>query len=197
MDHGHCDLFLADGIAGKISATDLNLWLSNLEATNGADNVNVIIEACHSRSFIDVTTLGPAQNSGRNRVVIASTPSALNAVPSSKGAYFSDALRAAMGQNQDLMAAFKTAKQAVHVSRLTQVPWLDDNGDALADANDGLLARGRRLRAAFAGTAPVIDWVQVGPVAGGQASLQDDFRPWTVADQHAAFYLLEALQPRW
>jgi hypothetical protein len=179
VDHGHYDQFLADGTAHKIWATDLNLWLSNLEATSGADNVTVILEACHSGSFIDVTDLGPAEVSGRNRVVIASTSSALNAYPSAQGAYFSDVLWTALGQNQDLKAAFETATQGVQATGLSQQPWLDDNGDAVADGRDGALARSRGLGAPFAGSPPAIDWVRVGPVSDGQATIRaqvrDDF----------------------
>ena len=77
VDHGLVDRFKADGdtSASQVSAADLNLWLSNLEATSGADNINVIIDACYSGSFIDETAAGPAAITGRNRVVIASTTS--------------------------------------------------------------------------------------------------------------------------
>ena len=179
VDHGHYDQFLAAGTANRLWAADLNLWLSNLEATSGADNINVIIEACKSGSFIDITTFGPAAISGRNRVVIASTSSMLNAYPSAQGGYFSDVFWTAVGQNQDLKTAFEWARQAVEATGLSQVPWLDDNGDAVADGRDGTLARGRGLGGAFAGSPPVIDWVQVGQITGGQAAIQaqvrDDF----------------------
>jgi hypothetical protein len=120
-------------------------------------------------------------------VVIASTSSALNAYPSTQGAYFSDVFWTALGQNQDLKTAFEWAKQAVQATGLSQEPWLDDNGDVVADGQDGAVARGRGLGGAFAGSPPVIDWVRVGAVANGQATLQaqvrDDFgvdRAWVV-----------------
>jgi hypothetical protein len=178
-DHGHYDQFLAAGTGGRIWAADLNLWLSNLEATSGADNVNVIFEACKSGSFIDVTGVGPDKISGHNRVVIASTSSTQNAYPSAQGAHFSGAFWTAVGENQDLKTAFERGKRAVQQTGLSQVPWLDDNGDAVADAQDGALAQTRGLGGAFAGTPPVIDWVQVGEVQEGQAAIQaqvrDDF----------------------
>lgn len=179
VDHGYYDQFLAHGSGGKVWASDLNLWLSNLEATSGADHINVILEACHSGSFIDVTTLGPAAISGRNRVVIASTSSMLNAYPSLRGGFFSDVFWTAVGENRDLKTAFEQAKQAVQATGLSQQPWLDDNGDAVADGQDGMLARGRGLGGAFAGSPPVIDWAQVMPSPGGQSTIQalvrDDF----------------------
>jgi len=196
VDHGHYDQFMAAGASGKITATDLNLWLSNLEATSGTDNVNVILEACYSGSFIDVTDLGPAEVSGRNRVVIASTSSGLNAYPSVQGAYFSDAFWTALGQNQDLKTAFEAAKQAVQATGLSQQPWLDDNGDAVADGRDGALARSRGLGSPFAGSPPAIDWVRMGPVSGGQATVvaqvRDDFG---VAGVWAVVYPPDFVEP--
>jgi hypothetical protein len=179
VDHGYYDQFLAAGSTGRVFAEQLNLWLSNLEATSGADNINVILEACKSGSFIDVTGLGPANISGHNRVVIASTSSVLDAYPSAQGAYFSDAFWTAVGQNQDLKTAFETAKQAVQATGLRQQPWLDDNGDAVANGQDGALARSRGLDASFGDHAPTIDWLLVGDIASGvgtvQAQVRDDF----------------------
>jgi hypothetical protein len=172
-------VFLADGSDGKITATDLDLWLGNLEATSGGDNINVIIEACRSGSFIDITGDGPATISKHNRVVIASTSSQLNAFPSPQGAYFSDAFWTALGQNKDLRTAFEAGKQAVQATGMSQSPWLDDDGDAQVDTYDGYLASGRGLGSAFAGTAPVIDWVMVGDVVSATATIEvkvrDDF----------------------
>lgn len=175
-DHGHYDQFLAAGRDGKIWAADLNLWLSNLEATSGADNINVIFEACKSGSFIDVTSNGPDEISGHNRVVIAATSSSLNAYPSAQGGHFSDAFWTAIGENQDLKTAFERGKRAVQQTGLLQTPWLDDNGDAIADAQDGALAQTRGLGGAFAGTSPVIDWVTVGEIQNGQAAIQSQVR---------------------
>jgi hypothetical protein len=178
-DHGHYDQFLAAGTGGKIWAADLDLWLSNLQDTSGADNINVIFEACKSGSFIDVTDNGPEEISGHNRVVIAATSSTQNAYASAQGGYFSDAFWTAIGENQDLKTAFERGKHAVQQTGLFQNPWLDDNGDAVADAQDGALAQTRGLGGAFAGTPPVIDWVRVGEVQDGQAEIQaqvrDDF----------------------
>jgi hypothetical protein len=179
VDHGYYDQFLAAGLTGRVFAEQLNLWLSNLEATSGADNINVILEACKSGSFIDVTGLGPNKISGLNRVVIASTSSTLDAYPSAQGAYFSDVFWTAVGQNQDLKTAFDTARQAVQATGLSQQPWLDDNGDAVANSQDGAVARGRGVGSSFGDHAPTIDWLQVGNIAGGtgavQAQIRDDF----------------------
>jgi hypothetical protein len=176
VDHGFFDQFLADGSQGRISAADLNLWLSNLEATSGADQINVILEACKAGSFIDSTDQGPARISGRNRVIIASTSSSLDAYPSSLGAYFSDAFWSSVGQNQDLKTAFEQALRAVQATGLNQTPWLDDNGDGLPNSGDGALAYSRGLGIATVNRGPVIDSVQIINSHGSQATIQAQVR---------------------
>jgi len=179
VDHGGQDQFLADGTNGKIAAVDLDLWLSNLEATTNADNINVIIEACKSGSFINITQDGPASISGANRVVISSTANGLNAYPSGQGGYFSDMFWTMIGQSKDIKTSFQYASQAVQEAGVTQVPWMDDNGDKVANDQDGLLASGRGLGASFAGSPPVIDWVVTGKISNQRVKItsqvRDDF----------------------
>lgn len=179
VDHGNYDQFLSNGTGGKITAGDLDLWLSNLEATSGADQINVIIEACHSGSFINQDNPGPNEISSHNRVVISSTSSNLNAYSSLQGSIFSDVLWTALGSSTDLKTAFEQAKQAVQATGLSQEPWLDDNGDGVANNLDGTLARNRGLNSAYADSSPVIDWANVTFDQTGLGSLQaqvrDDF----------------------
>ena len=180
IDHGHYDQFLAHGNAQKVTAALLDLWLSNLEATTGADQVTVVIDACKSGSFIDVTGAGPAEISGHNRVIVASTTSQANAYPSERGALFSDVLWTALGDNQDVWSAYQAVKAAVDARGLMQTPWLDDNGDAVADGRDGALARGRGLAGVLGGSEPVIDWLAVEQVSESgaatvRAQVRDDF----------------------
>ena len=76
-DHGNVDRFHNE-IGETITAAELNLWLSNLEATSGVDQINVIIDACFSGSFIDTQktgALGLEEISGQGRVVVSSTTS--------------------------------------------------------------------------------------------------------------------------
>jgi hypothetical protein len=178
VDHGVVDRFKADGdeLIDQVTATNLNLWLSNLEATTGTDNVNVILDACYSGSFIDVTALGPATISGRNRVVIASTTSDWQAYgpPGGDGLYFSNAFFSGLENEQSLWASYLGARQAVESQGLLQQPWLDDNGDKRADSLDGTLASGRALRrVAMGGRAPLIEWLSA---SGGviRAKVVDD-----------------------
>lgn len=176
VDHGYYDRFYAAGTAGKITAADLDLWLSNLEATTGILNVNVIIEACRSGSFIDVTEFGPDEISRSNRVIITSTSSRLDAWPSDQGAYFSDAFWTAIRQGRDLRTAFERGREAVIASGHSQQPWLDDNGDAVADDRDGALASTRGLSGAFTGSPPIIDRAWLDPVTGVRAHLRAEVR---------------------
>ena len=84
-----------------------------------------------------------------------------------------------MGQKKDLKTSFDIANQAVQVTRLSQQPWLDDNGDHLSNEQDGLLACSRGLSGSYAGNAPVIDIGQVTVdeqgVAKSSAQVRDDF----------------------
>lgn len=180
VDHGLVDRFKADGDAAvnQITATDLNLWLSNLEATSGADNINVIIDACYSGSFIDETAAGAASIAGRNRVVIASTTSDWQAFgpAGGQGLYFSNAFFGALENEQSLYASYLAGRQAVEAQNLLQRPWLDDNDDHRADTADGTLASNRVLqRVALGGQSPDIEWVRGDACTGQlQAKISDD-----------------------
>ena len=178
VDHGgtdyycalSCTDYVAETLKERVSAADLHLWLSNLEATTGADEINVIIEACHSGSFIDVTSYGLAHISGHNRVIIASTGSDKDAYPSEHGGYFSDAFFTTFGDNADLWTAYEAGRTATQ--RKPQTPWLDDNGDAVADGRDGALARGRGLLALGEGSIPIVQNLTVSEVQDASATLQ-------------------------
>jgi hypothetical protein len=180
VDHGLVDRFKADGdvAANQITAADLNLWLSNLEATTGTDNINVIVDACYSGSFIDETTPGPATVSGRNRVIVASTTSDWMAYgpADGQGLYFSNAFFGALENQQSLWASFQAGSQAVEAQGMLQRPWLDDNGDRRFSSDDGTLATGRALRrVALGGQAPRIEWVSADGRTGlVRAKITDD-----------------------
>ena len=110
-DHGNVDRFHNE-IGETITAAELNLWLSNLEATSGVDQINVIIDACFSGSFIDTQktgALGLEEISGQGRVVVSSTTSrwwayAPNIVSGQSVPlmYFSDGFWRAIGTGQSI-----------------------------------------------------------------------------------------------
>ena len=158
MDHGQIEGFCADGCApaGQITSQDLDAWLSELEASSGGDQVNVIIEACHSGSFVD-RAQGIAKSISRNgRVVIASTGRTNLAYASAQGAYFSDAFFSAVANSNSLLDSFDHAKTAIEVTGNDQTPWLDDNGDGLYTPADGAFAAERYVASFFGSLLPRI-----------------------------------------
>jgi len=127
MDHGGYDKFYLNGGSEFITPTLLSDWISQLEASAPGAEVNIIMDACQSGSFID-----PAEKvSGPGRMVIASTaPNAL-AYASQSGAEFSDALLNALAQGSGLKTAFDEGQWAVSQAHPDQTPWLDSNGDGI------------------------------------------------------------------
>jgi uncharacterized repeat protein (TIGR01451 family) len=156
MDHGNPDRFCADGCKspGYVSAVDLDEWLTEMEALTGAGNVNVIIDACHSGSFIHY----PDEVTASGRVVVASTAPSLLAYASTQGALFSDEFLSELEAGASLYEAFGEARRAVHTAvGMLQRPWLDDNGNATPNEfGEGAVADTRYLLAAFGGMRPVI-----------------------------------------
>ena len=195
VDHGNVDRFHNE-IAEVVTAEELNLWLSNLEATSGVDQINVIVDACFSGSFIDTQqsgAWGTHEISGHGRVVIASTTSRWWAyAPPIVGGqptpvmYFSGGFWRALGEGQTLWHAFLAGRSEVESAAIgrcgdyaytCQRPWLDDTGDAWFDARDGLVAQQRGLAVAFAGeVAPYIDWAEAGEIQAGRATLRAQVR---------------------
>ena len=144
MDHGLTEAYCADGCtAGAIAAQDLNTWLNELETTSGANQITVLIEACHSGSFIDRFGDVAKSISKDGRVIIASTGRTNNAYASADGAYFSDAFFSAVAESKSVLCSFTQAKDAVEMLPNDQTPWLDDNGDGLSNPTDGTYAADR------------------------------------------------------
>lgn len=167
MDHGFADRYCVDGCnpGGNVTPTDLNTWLNELETATGVDQVNIIIEACESGSFLDRFN-GTAQDiqnslSRQNRVVITSTGRVNNAYASAEGAYFSDAFFSCLADSGDLKTCFEQGKAAVSVTGVDQTPWLDDNGDGLYTNADGTVAQSRFVTKFFNSIRPQLLEVQV------------------------------------
>jgi hypothetical protein len=142
---------MLDGSSGILSAEQLDSWLDNVEARTSA-RIVVIIEACRSGSFIKA----PASISKVGRVIITSTSDNKNSFPSAQGAYFSDAFFTALAVNKNLTTSFEQARLAIERVDLNQDPWLDDNGDGVADALDGVSAHAFGLLNLGAEEEPVI-----------------------------------------
>jgi hypothetical protein len=171
VDHGLIDRFKTSGNAAnqQVNAANLNLWLSNLQATTGADNITLIIDACYSGSFIDVSPSGPDSISGHGRVIITSASSSSLAYgpADGRGLYFSNAFFSALESQQSVWASFSAAREALAVQGQGQLPFLDDNGDQKMDSLDGSLAAQRALvRVALGGQSPQLTWLSVDADSG-------------------------------
>ena len=73
----------------------------------------MIIEACHSGSFIDWASPGQTDYdslSKAGRVIITSTDRAHNAYASAQGAYFSDAFFSCIAASKELKTCFNQAR---------------------------------------------------------------------------------------
>jgi hypothetical protein len=180
VDHGGDDTFYIDTWSDTVSAADLDGWLTQLERETGCDQVNVILEACESGSFV----VSPDTLSHSGRVVISSAKADQTAYGphDGQGAYFSNAFLAQLGNGADLWTAYEDAGDILWEMREKlnyQQPWLDDNGDGVSNAQDGDIARQRGLLASFGSAAPWIAEVSVSQQASGYtgvitATIYDD-----------------------
>jgi len=168
MDHGLVENFCADGCAGSgvTGSKSLGDMLTTLEGSPGVNGVqvNVIIEACHSGSFIDWASPGHADYdslSKAGRVIITSTDRDHNAYASTQGAYFSDNFFTCIASSQDLKTCFNQARAAVTVNPNGQAPWMDDNGDNQYNGSDGSVAQTRFVAKFFGASAPAITGADV------------------------------------
>jgi hypothetical protein len=185
VDHGDYDRIYLDASGQWITPEQLNEWLTQLEAARPGVEINVMVEACHSGSFID-----PLQSVSRpGRVVIASTGASNPAWVSDNGAIFSDQFVSALDRGESLHSSFQSALWAVQAARPFQTPWLDDNGDGKAnDPTDGQEAARRGFD--YPGTLmktyttyteeeqwpPYIVWAEAGPVVNGRAVITAEIR---------------------
>jgi ligand-binding sensor domain-containing protein len=187
-DHGNYDLFYLNGSTQTVSPQDVDGWLETLEASVPGVQVNVIVEACHSGSFIDSASANRLVQtvSGPGRVVITSTAARNLAYASQEGAAFSDSFVQALGRGTSLYGSFQEARWAVQEAHPDQTPWLDDDGDGRPNQGaDGQGAAGRGF--AYAGALgdawpPYVVWagIEEGVI---EAEVRDDVgvsRVWAV-----------------
>jgi ligand-binding sensor domain-containing protein len=189
MDHGGYDLFYLNGSAQTVSPDELDGWLDALEAAPPGVEVNVIVEACQSGSFIDLiqTVSKPG------RLVIASTGAFALAYASEEGAAFSDPFLQALGLDMSLYASFQEARWAVQEAHPDQTPWLDDDGDGVPnEGEEGEEAARRGF--AYAGTLgdtwpPYVVWAEIGEIQHGTGDITAEVRDDTgVSEVWAVIY---------
>jgi hypothetical protein len=142
VNHGEHDVFYVDEVTGqRLTPSDLHAWLSQLESERPDKlRINIFVEACNSGSFIDPAN-GSISKIGR--VVVASTNATNVAYASKTGAHFSDQFVGSLRQGRHIFSSFVQAQTSILQTLPVQTPWLDDNGDALANSNDGVLASQR------------------------------------------------------
>jgi Leucine-rich repeat (LRR) protein len=141
IDHGDVDKFYLDKTQSQtLTPGDLDEWLTTLEAAVPGIKVNVIIEACHAGSFI--RTPGTIAKAGR--VVITSSNEEWDAYASRDGAHFSDHFLTNLHQMRNLAVSFSDARSAVMRLYPYQQPWLDANGDGVANQSEDLVGAAQR-----------------------------------------------------
>jgi hypothetical protein len=173
MDHGGLDVFYLNGRSETVRPDEIDGWLDDLETSVPGVNVNLIAEACHAGSFIDLA----ASVSQPGRVLIASTGAYAVAYASQEGAIFSDAFVMALEQDMSLYGSFQQGRSTAQIAHPDQTPWLDDDGDGIPnEEEDGQVAQRRGF--AYAGTLPdekwppYIVWAQVRDLQNGQGVIE-------------------------
>ncbi|MEM7130967.1 MAG: C13 family peptidase [Chloroflexota bacterium] len=154
VDHGDRDLLFIDELNNERLAPDqLDEWLTSFEEAVPTANVNVVVEACHSGSFIE----GAKSVSKTGRVVITSTNVDWDAYVTDAGAFFSDQLIVSLELGRNLFTSYLDAKRYVGNSKEFQEPWIDANGNRNPGEDDDFTIAAQR-GFAYAGTLPGDRW---------------------------------------
>ncbi|HDD24519.1 MAG TPA: hypothetical protein ENF52_03675 [Chloroflexi bacterium] len=137
VGHGGQGTLYLKGDTETVNTTELNNWLSSLENATIGTQVNVVIDTPFAGSFI-----GLEQSlSADGRIIIASTGKQQPAWATEEGVLFSDYFVSALRRGLSLYAGFQEATWSVKAVHPEQTPWLDDDGDGLANGvNDGTWA---------------------------------------------------------
>lgn len=142
MDHGSPNLFYIDEASGqRMSPTDLNGWLDQLESAVPALKTNVFIEACQSGSFIDPEG-GTISKPGR--IIVTSTNAVNDAKASPGGAYFSDHFLTGLHLGETLATSFERGRTVAKSQYALQESWLDADGNGIPNEfSDAALSASR------------------------------------------------------
>lgn len=169
----------------RITAAQLNLWLTNAERANTLDQVVVMLEMNQAGRWITpgTTTTGDAPTlAGRNRIILAATDAQGAAWHTPTGILFADMVWTALDQGASLGESSERARalteqigyRCTALVTPCQQPWLDDTGDSQANQpNDGAFAQQWRLYPLAPATAPVIQSVTIQPADGQNAKTID------------------------
>ena len=125
LSHGDIDA-LAVMVDDALWDYNLNSYLNNFESTTGCKRIIVVIEGCHSGSFIDTL-------SKDNRIIVTSTATYLGAAfnaDRTNGA-FSEAFWSSIAYCETIGKAFEAAGTHIRNLGCNQSPKLDDNHDGI------------------------------------------------------------------
>ncbi|MDM8535973.1 6-bladed beta-propeller [Desulfobacterales bacterium HSG17] len=135
-DHGGNNIFRMSKNE-NLSAPDLDSWLDDLQNQTSA-KVILIYDACESGSFL--SQLKPPD--GKERIILFSTSPGESAYFVTQGSIsFSNYFWTDIFNGKDVFQAFKSAENAISQTMEYQNPLIDDTGDGISDASDGVLAQ--------------------------------------------------------
>ncbi|MEM7532189.1 MAG: C13 family peptidase, partial [Chloroflexota bacterium] len=142
IDHGESEFLYLDELNGEYLYTEeLDTWLNELENNVPDLEVNVVVEACYSGSFID----RPGGTISKpNRVIVTSTSAESDAYASKVGIEFYDAFITRLYMGDHLLAAFHRATRSAQSIYPSQEPWLDGNGNGTPNEFEDTDAAGER-----------------------------------------------------
>ncbi|MCE7738056.1 MAG: hypothetical protein GPJ50_01640 [Candidatus Heimdallarchaeota archaeon] len=123
LSHGDVNA-LAIMVEDALWDYNLNSYLNNFEATTGCKRIVVVIEGCHSGSFIDSL-------SKDNRIIVTSTSTNFGAAfnaDRTNGA-FSESFWSSIASCATIGTAFENAVYHIRNLGCQQTPWIDDNHD--------------------------------------------------------------------
>jgi len=144
VGHGTQDLFYIDELKDEsVSSDELSIWLSLLEQAVSDVEINVIIEASNSGSFIDQAD-GTISSPGR--LIITSTDIDSDAYISRIGdeIVFSDALISRLWEGDHLAQAFRRSREYARTIFDYQTAWLDGNGNGIPDEEEDVAVAATR-----------------------------------------------------
>lgn len=154
MDHGEIDIFFVDEPNGQqLSPELLDSWLDQLEAKTNGLHTTIIIEACHSGSFI----VGEKRVSQPGRLTISSTNLENVAYASRQGAQFSDRFVGQLRLGSNIYTSFWSAHNAVNRLYRLQEPWIDANGNGIPNEPEDRNAA-RQHKPGYSGNVPADLW---------------------------------------
>ncbi|MEM7533833.1 MAG: C13 family peptidase, partial [Chloroflexota bacterium] len=133
IDHGADERLYLAGEDEFLTPADLNNWLTTLETAVPEVETTIIIESCHSGSFIQPKNRDYSI-SAPNRLVMTSSDPNSDAYASRHGAHFTDNLIIKLGMGYNLVESFNSVVTIINELYSSQNPWIDANGDEVPDS---------------------------------------------------------------